>query len=332
MPSSAHTDGIPDIADIRAAAERLAGTAVRTPLLESSRLNDRIGARVLLKCETFQPMGAFKIRGAWNRISKLPDAERRRGVIAFSSGNHAQAVALTAQRFGIPATIVMPSNAPAVKIANTRAYGAEVVLYDRDTEDREGIAASIIAKTGAVLVPPFDHPDVIAGQGTLALEIVEQCGETGIVPDVAVVPCSGGGLIAGCAIALHDAWPELEIHAAEPAGYDDTGRSLASGIRERNRPGETSICDALLVEAPGELTFRINRAHLSGGATVTDEEVKNAMRAVFEDAKLVVEPGGCAGLAAVLHRKIDVVDRTVCVVLSGGNVDAALFADAIGAG
>ena len=329
MTSSARTDGLPCIDDVRAAAARIAGTAVRTPLLESPRLNDRIGARVLLKCEMFQPMGAFKIRGAWNRIAKLPKDERRRGVIAFSSGNHAQAVALTAQRFGIPATIVMPSNAPAVKIANTRAYGAEVTLYDRDTQDREAIADDIISKTGAALVPPYDHPDVMAGQGTLALEIVEQCGEMGLVPDVAVVPCSGGGLIAGCAIAFHDVWPDMEIHAAEPAGFNDTARSLASNARERNEPGATSICDALLVETPGELTFAINRTHLSGGADVTDGEVMGAMRTVFEDARLVVEPGGAAGLAAVLHRKIDVADRTVCVVLSGGNVDAALFSDAI---
>ncbi len=332
MTSSARTDGLPDIDDVRAAARRLAAIAVKSPLLESPRLNERAGARVLLKCEMFQPMGAFKIRGAWNRIAKLPEEERKRGVIAFSSGNHAQAVALTAQQFGIQATIVMPSNAPAVKIANTRAYGAEVVPYDRDTQDREAIAADIIAKTGAVLVPPYDHPDVIAGQGTLALEIVEQCAETGVVPDLAVVPCSGGGLIAGCAIALHDAWPDLEIQATEPTGFDDTARSLASGNREKNAPGPPSICDALLVETPGNLTFEINRAHLSGSAAVTDGEVMAAMRAAFEDARLVVEPGGAAGLAAVLHGKVDVAHRTVCVVLSGGNVDAALFADAIRAG
>ena len=329
MASSATTDTRPSIADIRAAADRIRGAAVRTPLLESPRLNARAGARLLLKCEMFQPMGAFKIRGAWNCISKLPDAERARGVIAFSSGNHAQAVALTAQSFGIPATIIMPSNAPEIKIRNTRNYGAEIVLYDRGTEDREAIADGIVADTGAALVPPYDHPDIIAGQGTVGLEITEQCGELNIVPDAVVVPCSGGGLIAGCAIAIRDAWPETDVYAAEPVGFDDTARSLKSGRRERNPGGNGSICDALLVETPGQLTFEINRKLLAGGLTATDADVRYAMEAAFSLARLVVEPGGAVGLAALLQGNQDITGKTVCIVLSGGNADPALFAGSI---
>lgn len=333
MPSSPPTDATvpagPTIADIRAAASRIAGAAVRTPLLESDRLNARAGCRVLLKCEIFQPMGAFKIRGAWNRIALLTEAERARGVIAFSSGNHAQAVALTAQRFGIPATIVMPSDAPKIKIENTISYGATIKLYDRINEDREAIAAALVAETGAAIVPPFDHPDVIAGQGTVGLEIVEQCAEIGVVPDAVVVPCSGGGLVAGCAIAIRDAWPATAVHTAEPEGFDDTARSLMSGHRERRTPGATSICDALLVDIPGTLTFEINRRLLAEGLVVSDDDVRDAMEAAFSCARLAVEPGGAAALAAVLQRRLDTAGRTICVVLSGGNADPDLFADVI---
>ena len=323
MPTS---DRIPSIADIRAAAARLEGVAVRTPLLEFEALNDRAGARLLLKCETFQPMRAFKIRGAWNRMSQLSGAERARGVTTFSSGNHAQAVAAAARQLGIRATIVMPSDAPRIKIDRTRAYGATVVLRERG--EREAAAAEIAARTGAVPIPPYDHADVIAGQGTVGLEIAEQCGEIGVVPTMAIVPCSGGGLVAGCAIALRDSWPDIEIYAAEPEGFDDTRRSLESGARTANPPGGASICDALLVPTPGGLTFEINRALLAGAVAVSDVEVKTAMKAALLEACLVTEPGGAAGLAAALHGKPDIAGRTVCVVLSGGNVDPALLSEA----
>lgn len=329
MPSSLPTDTEPSIDDIRAAAGRISSIAVRTPLLESPLLNAQLGGRLLLKCEMFQPMGAFKIRGAWNCISQLTDAERTRGVIAFSSGNHAQAVALTAREFGIAATIVMPSNAPQIKIDNTRGYGATVILYDRQKDDREAIAAKLVEDTGAVIVPPYDHADIIAGQGTVGLEITEQCAALNIVPDAVIVPCSGGGLIAGTAIALRDAWPETDVFAAEPAGFDDTIRSLKSGVRETAEPQASSICDALLVETPGALTFGINRRLLAGGFAVTDDEVRAAMAAAFTLARLVVEPGGAAGLAACVGGRFDGAGKTTCVVLSGGNTDPALFADVI---
>lgn len=325
--SLASTDRIPTIEDIREAATRLAGVAVKTPLLESERLNERVGTRVLLKCETFQPMGAFKIRGAWNMISRLSEQKRRRGVVAFSSGNHAQAVAWCGRRLGIPTTIVMPSDAPQIKVNNTRALGAEVIPYDRITGDREAIAKEITSRTGAAIVPPYDHPWIIAGQGTVGLEIAEQCAELGTQPDAVIVPCSGGGLIAGCAIALKSAFAETEIYPAEPAGFDDTTQSLVHGVRVENEAGTVSICDALLVPTPGELTFEINRNFLSQGLTVTDREVRDAMYAAYTDARLVVEPGGAAGLAALLREPEAFAGRTVCVVLSGGNTDPGLFAD-----
>ena len=320
---------MPTIDDIRSAAARLREVACVTPLLESPAINARTGGRVLLKCEMFQPMGAFKIRGAWNRISRLSESERARGIVTHSSGNHAQAAALAAQRLGIDATIVMPSDAPEIKIGRTRAFGANVVTADRQGGVRERTAADIAERTGAILVHPYDHEDVIAGQGTVGLEVAEQCRERDAGIDVAVVPCSGGGLIAGCAVALHAFWPDAEIHAAEPDGFDDTRRSLLSGRRETNAAGAASICDALLVATPGELTFEINRGHLAGAAAVSDGEVRAAMKTAFSEARLVTEPGGAAGLAAILSGKIDIAGRTACVVLSGGNVDPALFADVI---
>ena len=330
MPSLRVTDlSLPTATDVKAAARRVGGVAVRTPLLESEAINRMAGARVLMKCEMFQPMGAFKIRGAWNRIVQLSPDDRVRGIVAYSSGNHAQAVALAAREMGIAATIVMPSDAPRVKIERTRGYGAEVVLYDRRTEDREAIAAAIVEKKGAAVVPPYDHPDIIAGQGTVGLEVAEECIARGIVPDAVVVPCGGGGLVAGCAIALKDAFPEVSIYGAEPAGFDDTARSLASGARVSNDPQATSICDALLVPTPGALTFEINRHLLAGGLVVSDDEVLNAMRTAFSEARLVTEPGGATGLAAVLARRMDMTADTICVVLSGGNADSGLFASAI---
>ena len=327
----AGTERHPNIEDIRAAAERLQGVAVRTPLLEFDRLNDRAGGRVLLKCEMFQHVGAFKIRGAWNMVSKLPEKKRKNGVVAYSSGNHAQAVAWSARKMEIPATIVMPTDAPKVKIANTRWLGANVVLYDRTGEDREAIAAEISDDTGAVIVPPYDHADIIAGQGTIGLEITEDMKAASVTPDVVAVPCSGGGLIAGCAITLKHAFPGSAIYAAEPEGFEDTVRSLKRGERVTNPKNGQSICDALLVQTPGELTFDINRKLLGGGVAVSDSDVEAAIRAAFLDARLVAEPGGAAGLAAVLSRKLDCAGKSICVVLSGGNVDAKLFSRIVGA-
>ena len=329
MNSSPDCNRIPRLADIESAAEGLRGIARRTPILEFDALNDQVGARVLLKCEMFQEMGAFKIRGAWNLLSRLTD--RKKGVVTFSSGNHAQAVALAAGRLGVEATIVMPADAPRVKIDRTRSYGAGVILYDRVTEDREKIAADVVARTGAIMISPYDHADIIAGQGTVGLEILQQCGEMGIELDAAFIPCSGGGLVAGCALAMRSAWPRLKVFAAEPEGFDDTRRSLITGTREVNTPGSVSICDALLVPTPGELTFQINRSMLAGGVAVSDSSVETAMRIAFSHGRLVTEPGGAVGLAAVLQRTPDVSGQTVCAVLSGGNCDPDLFAKIISA-
>jgi threonine dehydratase len=323
----AATEGHPDLKDIQSAAARLAGVAIRTPLLESERLNKRIGARILLKCEMFQPIGAFKIRGAWNLMSRLSETERANGAVAFSSGNHAQAVAWAGRRLGMTTTIVMPDDAPRIKIENTRALGAEIRLYDRANDDREEIAREIVGDSGAVIVPPYDHRDIIAGQGTVGLEIAEQCAALGVAPDTAVVPCSGGGLIAGCAIALKSAYPAIKVLAAEPEGFDDTAKSLIAGKRIMNPPAIGSICDALLVPTPGELTFGINKELLAGGLAVSDGEVRKAMFAAFADTRLIVEPGGVTGLAAVMKEKDRMAGQTICVVLSGGNADPELFAE-----
>jgi threonine dehydratase len=318
-------DALPTFADVEAAAARLRGNSVRTPLLESEALNDRVGGRVLVKAECLQRTGSFKFRGAYNTISRI-EAD---AVVAYSSGNHAQGVAAAARLLGKAATIVMPADAPAIKIENTRAYGAEVRLYDRASESREAIGADIAARTGAALIRPYDDPRIIAGQGTVGLEIAEQARERGAVLDLALAPCGGGGLIAGCALALTEAFPGIAIYAVEPAGLDDTKRSLEVGARQANAPEATSICDALLVPTPGELTFRINRQLLAGGRAVSDDEVRHAMAFAFRHLKLAVEPGGAVALAAALSGKLPLEHRTAAVVLSGGNVDPALFALAI---
>ncbi|MGH6898361.1 MAG: threonine ammonia-lyase [Geminicoccaceae bacterium] len=318
-------DHLPDFADVEAAAERLRGVAAATPLLESEALNERVGGRVLLKPECLQRTGSFKFRGAYNTISQI-DAG---AVVAYSSGNHAQGVAAAARLLRKRATIVMPADAPAIKIESTRAHGAEVRPYDRATESREEIGAAIAAGTGAALIKPYDDPRIIAGQGTVGLELAAQLRDLDARPDVALAPCGGGGLIAGCALALGAAFPEIALYAVEPAGLDDTARSLEAGARRANAPGATSICDALLIPTPGELTFAINRRLLTGGLTVTDDEVRGAMAFAFRYLKLVVEPGGAAALAAVLSGKLPLEHRTAAVVLSGGNVDPALFAAAI---
>lgn len=313
-------------ADIEAAARAIDGLAVATPLVESPALNDRLGGRVLLKPETLQRGGAFKFRGAMNKVSRLSDEQRRRGVVACSSGNHAQGVALAARLVGAPAVIVMPKDAPAMKIANTRDYGAEVILYDRYSENREAITEGVAADRGMTIVWPFDDLDVIAGQGTAGLELEAQARGAGARLDLVLTPVGGGGLAAGVSTAIKHLSPAAEVYGVEPADFDDTARSLATGERQSIDPNARSICDALLSPAPGRLTLPLNMANLSGVLTVTDAEVAEAMRYAFTWLKLVVEPGGCVALAALLAGKVKLEGRTAGVVLSGGNVDPELFA------
>ena len=316
--------------DIEAAAQRLKGVAIRTPLLESPLLNQELGYRLMVKAEPLQRTGSFKFRGAYNTISQFDEVARKAGVVAFSSGNHAQGVAAASSMLGVPATIIMPSDAPAIKIANTRAWGAKVVLYDRYKENREEIGARIATNSGAVLVKPYDNPGVIAGQGTVGLEIVEQCREAGITLDAVVVPCGGGGLSSGVTLALSQLSPDSEIWTAEPEGWDDTARSLVAGERKSVDGSVKTICDSLLPNAPGELTFPILRDLASGGLAVSDTAVKHAMATAFLHYKLVVEPGGAAALAAVLDGRIDCRGRTVVCICSGGNVDPAQYAAILG--
>jgi threonine dehydratase len=330
MSSSAASEpALPGIDDIRRAAERLAGSAVVTPLLAAAAVDARLGGRLLVKAETLQRTGSFKFRGAFNTLKQLSPAEQRAGVVAFSSGNHAQGVAAAAQLLGIAATIVMPADAPAIKIANTRAYGADVVLYDRYRESREAIAAAIAERSGAILVKPFDDVRVIAGQGTAGLEIAAQAAALGLALDAVVIPCSGGGLAAGCALALEAVSPGTKVYTAEPAGFDDMRRSLAAGERVANAEGAASLCDALMAPMPGEITFAVGRRILAGGFVVDDNEVLTAMAAGFTDYKLVIEPGGAAALAAILAGKLALAGKTVAVVASGGNVDSRTFARAL---
>ena len=320
---------LPVFDDVRAAAARLAGHAQRTPLLTNTPLDRRTGGKVLLKLETLQHTGSFKFRGAWNRLTQLDPAQRKAGVVAFSSGNHAQGVAAAARLLDIPATIVMPADAPAIKLRNTEALGAQIVRYDRHHESREAIAAALARERGAVLVPSFDDPDIIAGQGTVGLEIVEQADALGLRLDDVVACCSGGGLVAGIALAVHALSPQSRLWSAEPTGFDDYARSLAAGVRLQNAPGAHSICDALLAPSPGELTFAINSGLLSGGFAVTDDEVREAIAYAARVLKLVVEPGGAVALASVLSGKLAAAGRTVAVVLSGGNVEDSLLAEVL---
>ena len=314
---------------VRDAARQLSGVAVRTPLVESPALNDRLGGRVLLKCETLQHAGAFKFRGAWNRISRLTPDELARGVVAYSSGNHAQAVAAAARRMGTSAIIVMPADSPRVKVEGVIAFGGEVRSYDRYRESREAIGEEIARTRGSVLVRPFDDPFVIEGQGTTGLEIVEQAQEIDAPIDQLLCGTSGGGLIAGINLTLAALAPDVPVIGVEPAAYDDTRRSLAAGARMTHPPvDKPSICDALMTDRPGELTFPINR-RLREVVTVSDAEVAEAVRVAFRTLKLVVEPGGAVSLAALLAGKVEARDRTSAIVLSGGNVDPGLFADII---
>jgi threonine dehydratase len=318
-------DDIPNLPNIRAAAQLLGAHIIHTPLLRSDEFDQRCEGRVLLKAEPLQRTGSFKIRGALNRVMQLKPAERKAGVVAWSSGNHAQGVAAAAAQFGVSATIVMPRDAPTMKIENTRALGAEIVLYDRATQDREVIARDIALQRKSVVIPSYDDPYIIAGQGTAGLEIVAQANEMGLDVDDVVVPASGGGLIAGVALAVHGAFPQARIYAAEPEGYDDHGRSLAQKMRVTNASKANALCDALLAPMPGELTWQINSTRLSGGYAVSDDDVCRAMAFAFRHLKLVVEPGGAVALAAVLSGRHITKNRTTVVVLSGGNVDAGTF-------
>jgi threonine dehydratase len=317
---------LPDIADIRRAAERLDGLLFPTRLVESPALSQKSGGRLFFKPEVLQRTGTFKFRGAYNRIASLKPEERARGVVAFSSGNHAQGVAAAAAMFGIRAVIVMPSDAPAIKANNVRAMGAEIVPYDRFTEDREKVAEPY-AQRGMALVKPFDDPAVIAGQGTVGLEIVEELGERGLAPDLVVTPCGGGGLSSGIATAVKALSPGTEVWGAEPENFDDTRRSLEAGRRLAVEPGHRSICDALLSPMPGEITFAINSKLLSGVIAVSDDAARQAMRDAAAFLKLVVEPGGAVAFAAVQSGKLDLAGKTAVVVLSGGNVDLSLLAE-----
>jgi threonine dehydratase len=316
---------LPTAADVDAAARRLAGIALHTPLVTSPVLDALTGARVFLKAETLQRTGSFKFRGAYNKLSSIPQAERAGGVVAFSSGNHAQGVAAAAQLLGMPAVIVMPADAPRPKRERTAALGAEVVLYDRVREDRQAIAREIADKRHAALVPPYDDALVIAGQGTTGREIVDDLAAQGLAADVIAVTASGGGLTAGIALAVKARMPQARLFTAEPEGFDDHARSFRSGRRERNAAISGTICDALMAQTPGELTFAINRELVGQGAAVSDEEVAAAVAFAFRELKLVVEPGGAAALAALLSGKIDVKGKVAVAVLSGGNVDPDLF-------
>ncbi|HUD90811.1 threonine/serine dehydratase [Sphingobium sp.] len=315
------------IDDIVDAARVIAPAAVRTPLLENAALNERCGRRVLLKFEGAQHTGSFKFRGAYNRLARLDAAERAAGVVAWSSGNHAQGVAAAARMLDMPATIVMPADAPAIKIANTRALGAEVVPYDRLRESREEIATELARTRGATLVPSFDDPFIIAGQGTAGLEIIDQAADAGAELTQLLVCCGGGGLTAGIATAVSARAPQIDVHTVEPARFDDTARSLRSGRRETVDPDARSICDALLAPSPGALTFPINHALVKSGLVVTDDQVRDAMRFAFSTLKLVVEPGGAVALAALLAAGlVPERDGAIAVVLSGSNVDPADYA------
>ena len=317
--------GLPTYADVKAAAGRLAGVAIRTPLLTNVALDDAVGAKVLIKPEILQRTGSFKFRGAYSRLSQLTDAEREGGVVAWSSGNHAQGVAAAAKLFGVPARIVMPSDAPTMKVERTKTSGAEVIFYDRVKDDREAIGRALAEKHHATIVPPYDDPLIIAGQGTVGLEVAEDAKQLGVSLDAFLSPAGGGGLIAGSSLALGELSPNTKVYSVEPEGFDDHRRSLEAHQRLRNEKIDGSICDALMSPMPGELTFAINDKNLSGGLAVSDADVIDAMRFAFNELKFVVEPGGAVALAALLKGKIDVRGQVVAIVLSGGNVDLNFY-------
>jgi threonine dehydratase len=322
---------LPTPDDVLDASRRIAGRIVRTPMVGHPLLDDRAGGTVLLKAEPLQRTGSFKLRGATNAVLQLGDAERRAGVITYSSGNHGQAVACAAASVGARATVVMPADAPRIKAESTARWGAQIVLYDRARDDREAISSGIARDTGAALIPPYEHPHVIAGQGTAALELAEDAAAAGLRMDALLVCTGGGGLIGGSALAMEALSPGTRVYAVEPEGWDDTGRSLRAGHRER-APGGSGLCDALLAPMPGAITFAVNQPRLAGGLAVSDDEVLAAMAFAFAHLKLVVEPGGAVCLAALLAGRFRAEGRVVGAVLSGGNVDPAVFARALAPG
>ncbi|MEI9888982.1 MAG: threonine/serine dehydratase [Rhizomicrobium sp.] len=317
---------VPVFADVEAAAARIAPYAVRTPLLENRELNARVGGRVFLKPEMFQHTGSFKFRGAVNTVLQIPPDKRAGGVVAFSSGNHAQGVAAAAALFGLTAIIVMPKDAPAAKIAGTRRLGAEVVFYDRLTDDREAIARAIVERSGATLIEPFDNARVVAGQGTMGLEIAADAKALGVTLDAVLTPCGGGGLVTGVALALSGASPGTEVTGVEPERFDGMRRSLAAGERVQAPGGALSIADALMAPKPGAIPFALAKNILSGAVAVTDAELERAVSFAFQRLKLVVEPGGAAALAALLAGRFDAKNKALAVVLTGGNCDIATVA------
>jgi threonine dehydratase len=324
-----YLDKTPDITAIRAAASRIAQEAVVTPLLFSAAINEILGVRALFKAENLQRTGSFKFRGALNALAMLPEKQKHKGVVACSSGNHAQGVAEAARILDIEATIIIPDDAPSVKLARTRRSGANIITYDRMTEDRDALAAAFQRDTGAHLVHPYNDPDVIAGQGSCGLEIADQLTQMNIQPDRLLVCTGGGGLTAGVSLAMHDRFPDLTIHSVEPEGFDDYRRSLIAGKPLMNSLRGGSACDALLSESPGEIGFSINRNHLSQGIVISDEEAFNAMRFAFSELKLVLEPGGAAALAALLQNAASWQGETVGCILTGGNVDSNTFRQAL---
>jgi len=319
----------PTFADVTAAAARIAPYAVRTPLVESWQLNAMTGGRIFLKLETLQRTGSFKFRGACNRLAMIPESARPAGVVAFSSGNHAQGVAAAAQLFGMPALIVMPSDAPRPKIEGTRVFGAEIVSYDRVRDDREAIAAKICAERGAVLVKPFDQAEIIAGQGTVGLEIAKAAVHLGVELDDVLVPCSGGGLVSGTALGLKGSGVTARVHSVEPENFDGMKRSLEAGKRVQAPGGKLSIADALMAPIPGAIVFETAKNLLAPGFAVSDAELERAVVFAAEKLKLLVEPGGAAALAALLAGRVDAGGKTVALVVSGGNVELAQVAEMV---
>ncbi len=322
---------LPTIDDIHAAAERIKPYAVLTPLIEHPALNEKVGGRILLKAENLQRVGAFKFRGAFNAVAQIDRTLFPGGVVACSSGNHAQGVAHAATLCNMPAVIVMPADAPRSKILRTKAFGAEVVTYDRVHENRDAIANTIAVERKMAFVHPFDDPRVMAGQGTAGLELMAQAKARGVTPHEVLVCCSGGGFASGVSIAVKAANPATAVFAVEPVGFDRMGRSVRAGAAQSNDKLSGSICDALMAVTPGKFTFAVAQANLAGGYAVTDDEARAAMRFAFEDLKLVLEPGGAAALAAILSGKVACKGRVIAAMLSGGNVDAKMFADTIGA-
>ena len=323
---------LPTVADVHRAAERIAGHAVRTPLISNPFLDERVGGRILVKCENLQRTGSFKFRGAYNALAALPREVREGGVVAVSSGNHAQGVAEAARLFGVRATIVMPADAPVTKRLRTERSGGRIVTYDRASEDRDAVVARHIAEHGGTLIHPFNDARVIAGQGTVGLEIAADCAAAGVRPDAVLAPASGGGLTAGIGLAVRESSPDTEIVLVEPEGFDDYRRSLAAGHLVANERAAGSVCDALLINTPGTLSFAINSAHRASAVAVSDAEALAAVAFAFRELKLVVEPGGAVALAAILSGRVPASGRTLVVVLSGGNIDLPLLAEALAGG